>query len=193
MKRTYQSHMFNNRCEYIIDFQKEASTKDRFYMGKMITPTITALDNSGVTNYQNFYQLFKRIGIKSKEISVIINEFKDYINSFEQNRQNGENDTYLSELIRNDSISEFISFVHQYNLLLSSKLRPSIFEMNPLLNEREPTLIEYAAFYGSIQIFNYLKDNDVTLEPSLWIYIIHSNNAELFYFLEEKQIRPPQN
>lgn len=75
---------------------------------------------------------------------------------------------------------------------LSSKLRPSIFEMNPLLNEREPTLIEYTSFYGSIQIFKYFKNQKINLGPSLWIYTIHSRNAELLGLLEDENISPPE-
>ena len=84
MKRTYQSHMFNSRREFIFDFEKEGSTKDRFYMAEMIKPTIAILDNYGVTNYQNFNYLFKKAGFKAKEIILIINEFIKYINSNEQ-------------------------------------------------------------------------------------------------------------
>lgn len=151
MKRTYQSHKFNNRCEYIIDFQKEASTKDRFYMGKMITPTITALDNSGVTNYQNFYQLFKRIGIKSKEIIVIINEFKDYINSFEQNQKinwikprelnksnYGEKNIILNRLAL-EYPRELINFIYSYLSRFNPCLTNGIFihELKILVDEIE--------------------------------------------------------
>ena len=45
-------------------------------------------------------------------------------------------------------------------------------------NDSEPTLIEYTAFYGAIQILNYLNKRGVELTSSLWIYTIHSKNAE---------------
>ena len=52
------------------------------------------------------------------------------------------------------------------------------------------SLIEYAAFFGSIQIFNYLLKNKVELTSSLWNYAIHSRNPKIIHCLEEKRINP---
>ena len=49
---------------------------------------------------------------------------------------------------------------------------------------------EYAAFFGSIQIFKYLYLNGVELTSSLWFYGIHGDNSELFQILEENKIIP---
>ena len=57
------------------------------------------------------------------------------------------------------------------------------------MNKRS-TLIEYASFFGSIQIFKYLYLNDVDLKPSLWIYSIHGVDAEMFQILDEKNLEP---
>ena len=52
-------------------------------------------------------------------------------------------------------------------------------------------MIEYSAFFGAIQIFQYLLTNKAELTPSLWRYAIHSNNAELIHFLEINKVPPP--
>ena len=56
-----------------------------------------------------------------------------------------------------------------------------------LLNDKL-TLIEYATFYGSFKIFNYLLLNDAYLKYSLWIYAIHGKNPEIIHILEEKNV-----
>ena len=96
-------------------------------------------------------------------------------------------------MIRNDSIELFVSHLTQTNLSLSSTIKPSIFETNQFLERKEPSLIEYAAFYGSIQIFQYLRLNNVEMKPSLWIYAIHSQNADLIHLLEENRVNPPSD
>ncbi|KAK8887603.1 hypothetical protein M9Y10_038654 [Tritrichomonas musculus] len=107
------------------------------------------------------------------------------------NHDLSENDSYICSLIREDLVEEFISYVNKTNLSLSSTIKPSIFETNSFLQKQEnTTLIEYSAFFGSIQIFNYLRLNNVQLTPSLWMYAIHSNNAELIHLLEENHIQP---
>ena len=87
-----------------------------------------------------------------------------------------------------DSVEEFISYVNKINISFESTIKPSIFETNSFLIDKKPTLIEYAAFFGSIQIFNFLKIHEVELKPSLWIYAIHSNNAEIISILESNNI-----
>ena len=147
--------------------------------------------NNNILNNQSFslffYPEIKLSGnmMKIKEIEnklLAINE--NIFNDFDQKRDIGENDSYICELIRNDSVKEFITYVNQANINLSSKINSSIFETNPILIENEPTLIEYSAFFGSIQIFQYLRLNNVKLTQSLWLYAIHSKNAEMINFLE---------
>ena len=91
--------------------------------------------------------------------------------TFEKKCLEGENDSYICTLIRNDSVEEFITNF--------SQISNSIFETNLFLIENIPTIIEYASFFGSIQIFQYLKYNNIKLEPSLWLCAIHGKNAEI--------------
>lgn len=121
--------------------------------------------------------------IQKQTEEVITRIFEVEISSFEKKCRIGENDSYICTLIRKDSVEEFISYINRINLSHSSKIKPSIYETNSYLIDKEPTLIEYAAFFGSIQIVQYLKYNEVQLNFSLWFYSIHSNNAELIHFL----------
>lgn len=101
---------------------------------------------------------------------------------FIKNRQIGENDEYVCQLIRNDSIKEFIIYINETNLPIQTyTIQSSIFETNSYLLKHNPTLLEYSTFCGSIQIFQYLMKNDVKLTPSLFEYAIHSNNSEIIY------------
>ena len=122
-----------------------------------------------------------------KEITQI---FDETIETFEKKCKNGENGSYLCSLIRQDSIQDFIIYVNQFNLSLDSTITPDYYETNKLLMNTEPSLIEYAFFYGSIQIIHYLRLNNAKISPEIWLYAIHSNNAELINFLEENEIYP---
>ena len=122
--------------------------------------------------------------IEKKLLSIYQNIFNDY----EKNRKIGENDSYICQLIRNDSIKEFIIYITKNNIKLTSEIKESIFETNTFLLNKKPTLIEYAAFNGSLQIFQYLQLNNVDLTPSLWIYSIHGRNANIIHILEENHV-----
>ena len=107
-------------------------------------------------------------------------------NEFEENRSKGENDNNVCKLIRNDQVNEFKANITKSKISLTSKIMPSIFETNSFLLQNKPTLIEYAAFFGSLNVFKYLLMNGVKLTPSIWVYAIHGNNFELLHILEEK-------
>ena len=89
-------------------------------------------------------------------------------------------------MIREDLVEEFIKYFHKECISSDATIKPSVYETNSfLLKNQNVTLIEYAAFFGSIQIFNFLKNENAELKPSLMIEAIHSENAELICLLEE--------
>ena len=137
--------------------------------------------------YPEFKTFFTSELIQQNQIDQI--NFEE----FEEKRQIGENDNYISHLIRNDLIDEFVIYVNKTNLSLSSKINRSIYETNDYLIDKTPSLIEYATFYGSIQIFHFLRLNRIELEPSLWIYAIHGKNADIIHLLEEYNVSPSSN
>lgn len=127
--------------------------------------------------------------IKEKLLKTDPNIF----DSFDEKRNLGENESKLCTIIREDLIDDFIVYINEHQTSLSCYIDSSIFESNPFLSDKQVKLIEYAAFFGSIQIFKYLLLNNVDLEPSIWIYAIHSDNAEIIQIIEEKKVTPPND
>ena len=135
----------------------------------------TILRNLKFINYNYLHYFYPEIKpllntqiknvIKSNLSSINLDDIDD----FNKKRQIGENDSYLCQIIRNDSIEEFVSYISKTNLSISSYISPSIFETNSFLlkNDNKITLIEYASFFASFQIINYLKNNNVPLTDSL--------------------------
>ncbi|KAK8854373.1 hypothetical protein M9Y10_016935 [Tritrichomonas musculus] len=122
----------------------------------------------------------------------LLNKSENIFDNYDLKRQEGENDSHICSMIRNDSVKEFVSYLTRINYSLSSQITPSIFETNSFLIERKNTaLIEYSAFFGSIKIFKYLMSK-VELTESLWLYVIHSKKEELIHILEEKKVCPPK-
>ena len=124
------------------------------------------------------------------QYSNILEMIENDLELFNQKRKCGENDELICELIRNDSIDDFISYVNKNELKLTIQIKKSIFETNFLLNKNSINLIEYTAFFGSIKIFKYLLKNGVNLTSNIWLYAVHSNNAELIHLIEENDIHP---
>ena len=97
-----------------------------------------------------------------------------------------ENRHNICKLILNDDLDDFKSYIKKRKISLTSKIEESIFETNLfLIGNDSVSLIEYAAFYGSIQIFKYLLENGAKYDSNLWIYAIHSQSLEMIQLLEE--------
>ncbi|KAK8895545.1 hypothetical protein M9Y10_024013 [Tritrichomonas musculus] len=128
--------------------------------------------------------------LDTETINSIQEEIPD---NFEDLRLIGENDHFHLKLIQKDLINDFVRYVNQANLHPNSKIPESIFETNSFLLKNRPNLIEYSVFYGSIQIFNYLRLSKAKMSPTLWLYAIHSRNHDIIHILEDLHIAKPQN
>lgn len=164
-------------------------------MDKYIFDTIFDKREANGNKYRHFFYPELKLFNDDNKNKIIEREFSQFDpqikDNFEEKRQIGENESYICELIRKDSIQEFVSYISMSNIPLSSIIKPSIFETNQFLIEKQDvSLIEYAAFFGSMQIIQYLLINGITLPPSSWKCAIHSQNADLIHFLEEKHVLP---
>lgn len=130
--------------------------------------------------------------LKNEEFIKEIKKAKQ--EDFYEKRKEGENENHLCELIRLQQTKEFIVHANKTNLQFTSCIPQSIFETNRFfLNKNEIKVIEYAAFYGSNEIIKYMHNNGVELMSSMWLYAIHSENAELIQYLEDNHISPPED
>ena len=150
--------------------------KDKGYMHYFL-PEIEA----SLSTYEE--QTLKReIGL------TYLNNVTNY-DDFYKKRKTGENDSYICSIIRDDNIDEFVTYISRTNLSLTSQIESSIYETNSfLLKNEKPTLIQYSAFFGSIQIFNFLLLNNVELNYSILPYAIHGNNPDIIHKLEENKV-----
>lgn len=182
----------DNKLFLLFLFEKEIITIDEEVKNELLFK----IELNGNRFCHFFYPELKKF-INDERIKEIESELLSIdsriFDHFDKKRHEGENDAFICSLIREDSIKEFVQHVNQAHISLNSDINNSLFETNQFLLENTPTLIEYSAFFGSIKIFNYLKMNNVELEPSLWLYAIHSRNAELIHLLESCNVSKPNN
>ena len=127
--------------------------------------------------------------INEEEQNKILKEYNEYNDDFDMKRKIGENDDYICQLIRQDNIDEFISYIAKNDISINSKIKNSIFETNRyFLKQNYISLIKYSTFFGSIQITKYLKSNGVELQSYLWLYSVHSNDQETIDYLYDNKI-----
>ena len=126
--------------------------------------------------------------LNSNEIMSLFNE-ENKLFQMNDKINEGENDHYICQIIRKDLIDDFISYINQNNIPLSSQIESSIFETNLFLINKTPSLIEYSSFFGSIRIFKYLIVNGINLTSELLVFAIHGRNPEIIHHLEDNNIQ----
>ena len=187
---SYLTDYFNVLNGWPSNSPEENSNEDTSESNSSSDEDIYKKDDSQISDDDSDEKSF----YENKSYMKFVNEFsKKLPNDFMKNRKIGQNENHICKLIREDLIDEFISYVNQHNYPLNSNIEKSIYETNSLLTKNNPTLIEYASFFGSVQIIKYLYLNKVKLTPSLWIYGIHGDNPELINILEENHIKPNNN
>lgn len=142
-------------------------------------------DSEFIRNYKNS-KTKKKDDIWIQELNQEIEE------DFYIKRKDGVNDSYVCNLIRDDKVEDFISYLTRTGQSCNSKIKYSIFETNPyLLKCHNVDFIMYAAFYGSFQIFQFITKQDVKLlESMIWYPAVHGGNPEIIHLLESMKIIP---
>lgn len=157
----YRSEDFWPKIEKILLFFKENikqsfSNEEIFTIFKSNKRIILFLLNNNILNPQKTFLLHLSIQKykNHKYFIFLFNEFKKIYSErfvennkeivddqfFDQKRQIGENCSELCKLIQKDSLNEFISYVNVNNVDLNLKIEQSIFETNPFLIKKQPTM-----------------------------------------------------
>ena len=122
------------------------------------------------------------------EIKQYIDErcymYKEIPKNIKELRKIEYGDNQILQLIQKDLLNEFIIYVNKTNFNLNNTIKSSLFETNYYLYG-ENSLIEYAAFFGSIKIFKYLITQDCIVDPKLMKYAIHGRNPEIIHFIND--------
>lgn len=114
-------------------------------------------------------------------------------NNFEQHKKylkEGFNPSKVPTLIREDNIEEFAKFASSQMKLpvfYSMKIYLSIYDCNVLL--KDANFLEYAAYYGSAEIFKYINQNAPNLEElyteNTQNFAVIGGNEEIFEIIDD--------
>ncbi|KAH0787371.1 cask-interacting protein (caskin) 1,2 [Histomonas meleagridis] len=92
----------------------------------------------------------------------------------------GFNPLEIAKVIRNDDIDELQEIASHPNFNSNAKISKSQYERYTELCNKDVTLIQYAAFYGSIKCFKFLMLNYAKLK-GVFEYAIAGGNIEIFH------------
>ena len=94
--------------------------------------------------------------------------------------------------LKNDDIDQFQELSNHPNFSMNWRIRPSVFEPCQFL-QNEPTLIQYAAFHGSLKCFKFLLLNGADLEAednagmTLAHFVVAGGNTELVRLIQQRK------
>lgn len=187
--QTISENFTNNEIFHIFESSKRSLLflieNSVLTIEKSIYNKFLQIDSNSISNYiQYFYPEVKQFIEEDKQE-------QNLVKNFEEKRRIGENDSYICEVIRNDSVDEFIEyFKGKTSSIYSICVENSIFETNNLLLHKNISIIDYIFFHGSNQIIQYVMQligkGFIYIFGRALRYSIHSNNSQLIQFLLEK-------
>lgn len=166
--------------DQIIEIFKVSSQPflDFLYEQKIISRPIIASNYTEDQIYTSFY-------IQSLEQKIDEDE-----NEEKKDENNNDCSYSIRKIIQNDDIDSFQNFISQTNENINSNLiKNSNQKSKQYFNSFEKQCqkyIEYAALYGSIQIFKYLWMNNAAVTDNLFPVSIYGGNFEIIHLVESK-------
>ena len=106
-------------------------------------------------------------------------------NNFELHKKlttSGENPDPLSHILRTDNLEKFQKYLSKNSIKLDSKISSSIYESNKLV--RNCQLIEFCAFFGSFNCFNFLLNNGVKPTEKLPHFAIAGGDQRIIELID---------
>ena len=131
-----------------------------------------------------YYSLFKTY----PEIVPKINSTD--IEKHKELRRLGCNEHEIALPIQRDDLVQFQEVISKMNISINMRLPFSFYERFLFVNSDDslPSLIEYSAFFGSINIFKFLWISGAYVDDDLVQYAIAGGNNEIIQYCEEKQL-----
>lgn len=150
----------------------------------------------GTENY--FFIFFPEIRKETYFFYLLLKQYPDVIPKIEKTdvkkhielRRLGSNESEISLAIRNDDLAQFQNLISKLNISINMRLPFSYYERFLFVNtiDSMPSLIEFSAFFGSINIFKFLWISGAHVDDDLVQYAIAGGNNEIIQYCEEKQL-----
>ena len=120
-------------------------------------------------------------------LQKISNHFPELIKKnihFISNIYDKKNSKKIFKILRNDNLEKLQEISTQNNFNFNQKIEPSLYERYSFINNYNVSLIDYCAFFGSINCFKYLLLNGASVQNTLK-YAIAGGNLEIIHLCEQ--------
>lgn len=127
----------------------------------------------------------------SEEKSELITDYYEFVKNRPKDhffyRQLNYHPSPLHKAIRDDDIHTFQSMLSQNNYDVNHRIKYSFYERLKILMDQNLSLIQIAAFYGSLNIFKFLwMQEDIELDDNLMSYAFAGRNIDIIHICETK-------
>lgn len=144
-----------------------------------------------ITEYDKEYSEIREKIFFSKENSELLTEYYQFVKNHPKEhifyRKSNYHPSPLHKAIRNDDIQTFQSILSQNNYSVNHRIEYSFYERLRKTLDENMSLIQIAAFYGSLNIFKFLwMQTDIDLNYNLMDYAFAGQNIDIIHYCEEK-------
>ena len=175
--------------EIFSQFLLKLNRQESYYLlEKMIEQEL--IDPSSIQKQQSLY--FSHYKTKEEIASLQSNQFwkqfssnidvleKDNWEFHKRYAREGVNPLEIAKIIRNDDVEKLQELSSQTSFNFQQTIEPSLYERYSFINKENISLIDYAAFFGSVKCFKFLIVNGSSIKNT-GVFAVAGGNLEIFY------------
>ena len=182
-------YFFSNGLNYLFSknfFSIESITEVSFNSDEIF---ITFLPE--ITEYDSEYSNLRESRLFEEEENDELKEYYEFVKSNPKdhflNRQLNYHPSSLHKSIREDDIETFQSILSKNNYDFNYRIKKSFYERLKMIMDEDMSLIQIAAFYGSLNIFKFLFiQKNIEFNKNLLSYAYAGENIEIIHLCEQK-------
>lgn len=177
-QRVYINHRVSNREEFYNEMKSPPLNKERSMMINYMKQCLGSLDKSGIYQYEDFIDSFRKFGFKTNDISNYILEFHAYIKSNNLNvdasaiswirnrcikKSNSSEKNLIINLLAHLYPNELLYFTHNYikNLFpIMASIEIFFTEFGEKIDQLNSSALNVELKNDNLEIENPIKENN---------------------------------
>ncbi|OHS99867.1 hypothetical protein TRFO_08164 [Tritrichomonas foetus] len=159
--------------------------------------SIQSIQKKSRYNIQLFKMFYSEIqNNDAKFFNEILFEYphlKEYLNSIDETlhkmyRIAGMNEDEVASVIRKDDLETFMTMINEQKINFYYEIPHSQYDHVKFINSshKRPSVLEYSAFFGSVNIFKYIYSHNISLSDTLPRFAVAGANSEIIHLCIEK-------
>lgn len=164
-----------------------SQVKNRSYKSREINFAANYLINQQQIPPEVIAEIKPFVIVKTEDFLAIDGERIQTDEKFNENQlKKGRSPSLIVKYIREDDLDSLLTFISSHNEsdFINFVIEKNPFERCEVIVDKKCTILDCAAFFGSIKCFKYLVSNQAVITETTFSYAVMGGSAEIIHLIE---------